>query len=177
MQETQETGVRSQGGQDPLEEGMASHSSYSCLENPTDRGAWWIQSMGSQRVGPNWSTLARNDCSQATSEYLIMWSLMQLTYVNRVQTLATLGENFSMGKFPWKTNMSDQSHIQSNLESEDLEMLPSGTAESDEKPHSSQGLMNFVEQKLKGRPSSSLITAFASRDSILAFFSKQNQKT
>lgn len=73
--------------------------------------------------------------------------------------------------------MSDQSHIQSNLESEDLEMLPSGTAESDKKPHSSQGLMNFVEQKLKGRPSSSLITAFASRDSILAFFSKQNQKT
>ena len=24
---------------------------YSCLENPTDRGAWWLQSMGSQRVG------------------------------------------------------------------------------------------------------------------------------
>ena len=23
---------------------------YSCLENSTDRGAWWVQSMGSQRV-------------------------------------------------------------------------------------------------------------------------------
>ena len=24
---------------------------YSCLGNPMDRGAWWVQSMGSQRVG------------------------------------------------------------------------------------------------------------------------------
>ena len=24
---------------------------YSCLENPTDRGAWWAKSMRSQRVG------------------------------------------------------------------------------------------------------------------------------
>ena len=24
---------------------------YSCLENLMDRGAWWTQSMGSQRVG------------------------------------------------------------------------------------------------------------------------------
>ena len=23
---------------------------YSCLENPMDRGAWWLQSIGSQRV-------------------------------------------------------------------------------------------------------------------------------
>ena len=24
---------------------------YSCLENPMDRGAWWVQSMGLQRFG------------------------------------------------------------------------------------------------------------------------------
>ena len=24
---------------------------YSCLENPMDRGAWWAQFVGSQRVG------------------------------------------------------------------------------------------------------------------------------
>ena len=35
----QETQVRSLGQEDPLEKAMASHS-YSCLENPTDRGAW-----------------------------------------------------------------------------------------------------------------------------------------
>ena len=27
--------------EDPLEEGMATHSQYSCLGNPMDRGAWW----------------------------------------------------------------------------------------------------------------------------------------
>ena len=37
----QETQVQSLSWEDPLEEGMASHSSiYSCLENPMDRGAW-----------------------------------------------------------------------------------------------------------------------------------------
>ena len=38
MQETQETQVQSLGQEDPLEKGMATHSS-SCLENPMDRGA------------------------------------------------------------------------------------------------------------------------------------------
>ena len=29
---------------------------YSCLENPMDRGAWQLQSMGLQRVGHEWAT-------------------------------------------------------------------------------------------------------------------------
>jgi len=29
------------GREDPLEEEMATHSKYSCLGNPMDRGAWW----------------------------------------------------------------------------------------------------------------------------------------
>ena len=29
---------------------------YSCLENSMDRGVWWAQSLGSQRVGHNWVT-------------------------------------------------------------------------------------------------------------------------
>ena len=32
---------------------------YFCLENPMDRGVWWLQSMGSQRVGHDWSDWAR----------------------------------------------------------------------------------------------------------------------
>ena len=36
----QETQVQSLGQEDPLEKGMATHSSISCLENPKDRGAW-----------------------------------------------------------------------------------------------------------------------------------------
>ena len=31
---------------------------YSCLENPMDREAWWVQSIGLQRVRYNWSSLA-----------------------------------------------------------------------------------------------------------------------
>ena len=36
----QETWVRSLGREDLLEEGMATHSSIPCLENPMDRGDW-----------------------------------------------------------------------------------------------------------------------------------------
>ena len=43
-QETQETGVQSLGWEDPLEEGMATHSlQFSCLQNPMDRGVWWAR--------------------------------------------------------------------------------------------------------------------------------------
>ena len=40
MQETQEMGVRSLGGEDPLEEDMATHSSILAWRIPMDRGAW-----------------------------------------------------------------------------------------------------------------------------------------
>ena len=37
----QETLVPSLGWEDPLEEGMTTHS-FSCLENPMNRGAWRV---------------------------------------------------------------------------------------------------------------------------------------
>ena len=36
----QEIWIQSLGQEDPLEKGMATHSSILALENPTDRGAW-----------------------------------------------------------------------------------------------------------------------------------------
>ena len=42
----QETQVQSLGEEDPLEKGMATHSTYSCLGNPIDRGAWWAIAHG-----------------------------------------------------------------------------------------------------------------------------------
>ena len=36
-----ETWVRSLGWEDPLEEGMATHSSTLAWRIPMDRGAWW----------------------------------------------------------------------------------------------------------------------------------------
>ena len=37
----QETQVRSLGQEDPLEKGMATHSSILAWRIPMDRGAWW----------------------------------------------------------------------------------------------------------------------------------------
>ena len=44
--------LRSLGWEDPLKEGMTTHSSIPAWRIPMDRGAWQaIQSMGSQRAG------------------------------------------------------------------------------------------------------------------------------
>ena len=41
MQETKERQVQLLGGEDPLEEGMATRSSILAWRIPMDRGAWW----------------------------------------------------------------------------------------------------------------------------------------
>ena len=46
----QKTWVLFLGWEDPLEKEMATHSSYSCLENPMDRGAWQAIVHGVTRV-------------------------------------------------------------------------------------------------------------------------------
>ena len=51
IQETSETWVRSLGREDPLEEGVATHS---YLENPMDRGAWQAMVNG---VPKRWTSL------------------------------------------------------------------------------------------------------------------------
>ena len=51
MQELQETRVRSLGGEDPLEESMATHSSILAWSIPWIEGPGGLQSMGLQRVG------------------------------------------------------------------------------------------------------------------------------
>ena len=52
----QETQVRSLGGDDPLEKGMATHSSILAWRIPWTEGPGGLQSLGLQRVGPNWAT-------------------------------------------------------------------------------------------------------------------------
>ena len=52
----QEIQVQSMGQEDPLEEEMTLQ--YSCLENPTDRGAWRDMVHGWQRVGHESGALA-----------------------------------------------------------------------------------------------------------------------
>ena len=50
----QETWVWSLGSGDPLEEGMATHSSILTWRIPMDTGACGLQSLGSQTVGQDW---------------------------------------------------------------------------------------------------------------------------
>ena len=53
MQEMQETRVRSLGQEDPLEEGMATHSSILAWRIPWTEEPGGLQSTGSQRVRRN----------------------------------------------------------------------------------------------------------------------------
>ena len=50
MQETQKTWVQSLGWEEPLEEGMATHSSILAWRIPWTEEPGWLQSKGSQRV-------------------------------------------------------------------------------------------------------------------------------
>ena len=58
MQETQEMQVWSMGKEDPLEEGMATHSNILVWRIPWREEPDGLQSIGSQRVGHTWSDLA-----------------------------------------------------------------------------------------------------------------------
>ena len=58
VQETQETWVGSVAWEHPLEEGHGNPLQYSCLENSTDRGAWWAtvpRAAESVMTGSNWT--------------------------------------------------------------------------------------------------------------------------
>ena len=70
MQEPQETGVRSLGWKDPLEEGMATHSSILAWTIPWTEEPGGLQYIGeSQRVGYDWSNLARTQGGRNTCIY------------------------------------------------------------------------------------------------------------
>ena len=60
MQEAYEMQVRSLSREDPLEEGMATHSSILAWRIPMDRGAGGLQSMRLHRVRHDCSDLARS---------------------------------------------------------------------------------------------------------------------
>ena len=56
LPETWETQVQSLGQENPLEKGMATHSSILAWRIPWTEEPDGIQSMGSQRVGHDWVT-------------------------------------------------------------------------------------------------------------------------
>ena len=72
IQEMQETQVRSLGWEDPLEEGMATHSSILAWRIPWTEESGVLQSMRSHRVGYNWAT--KHTCTQFKVLYLTLTS-------------------------------------------------------------------------------------------------------
>ena len=65
-------------------EGHGNPLQYSCLENPTDREPGGLQSMGSQRVGHDWSDLKR-----------MQWKLSEIK-------IYRLTRNWGKGSLEWK---------------------------------------------------------------------------
>ena len=63
MQEMQETRVQSLGWKDPMEEGMATHSSVLAWRIPWTEEPGRLLSLGSQKVRHNWSNLAHMQLS------------------------------------------------------------------------------------------------------------------
>ena len=69
MQEPREMQVQSLGPEDPLEEGLATHSSILAWRIPRTEGPSGLQPIGSQRVGHDWSNLARTHTDGLWANY------------------------------------------------------------------------------------------------------------
>ena len=68
-----ETCVQSLGWEDPLEKGMATHSSILAWRIPWTEETSGLQSMGSQRVGHNWLTNTFTSRYTKVANYLQYW--------------------------------------------------------------------------------------------------------
>ena len=66
----QETHVQSLGREDPLEKGVATHSSLLAWRIPWTEEPGGLQSMGSQRVGYDWMTDAVTSLSHVNTELI-----------------------------------------------------------------------------------------------------------
>ena len=69
MQETQETRVEFLDWEDPLEKGVATHSSILAWRIPMDRGARWATPMGVEKSGTRPSNLPRTHAPISFSQW------------------------------------------------------------------------------------------------------------
>ena len=79
----QETWVRSLGWEDPLEEGMATHSSILDWRIPMDRGTWWATAHGVPKSQERISTAQhRSRCALAVLlGYLVQFLVCSNSYL------------------------------------------------------------------------------------------------
>ena len=88
MQETRETRVQSLGQEDLLEEGTATHSSILAGRTLWTEEPGGLQSIGSQRVGHDWSDLAQHSTHNPHKSFWLLLLLL-LRYFSRVRLFAT----------------------------------------------------------------------------------------
>ena len=82
IQETEETQVQSLGGEDPLEEEMATHSSVLAWRNPWTEEPGGLHSVGWRRVRHAWVT-ERAASSNIRSEFKFPWLSLKLSLKKR----------------------------------------------------------------------------------------------
>ena len=101
---------------------------YSCLENPMDRGAWRLQSMGSQRVGydsvtkQQYKTVAKNFSKTASVDLFTRWKSKPLWPVlfflmDRFDQIMTLFRNLYLSTSDLLPVFSDALYCSENISS------------------------------------------------------------
>ena len=139
-----ETWVRSLGREDPLEEGMATHSSILTWRIPWTEEPGGLQSMGSQRVGHDWVThflslfplrIFGNYCGRTDSrkwwKRLRKWqSSARLSWQSLDQTVGPEGETRRWGWVPEWTGSLARRHLPTPKWLAVLSRPPGGSSES-----------------------------------------------
>ena len=102
----QETWVQSLVWEDPLEEGMATHSSILAWRTPMERISWGLPSMRSQWVRHNWVTTHSThiwiviimffSCSVAQSLYSLVWLQMEQHKTKKLEANEWFSEEHSI---------------------------------------------------------------------------------
>ena len=98
-----ETSVPSLGWDDPLEEGMASHSSILAWRIPMDRGAWWAAVHGvAESDTAEWQSTAQNDIlvRRGKKRLFSKWYWASLV-AQLVKNPPAMWETW-VGKIPWR---------------------------------------------------------------------------
>ena len=84
---------------------------YSCLENPTDKGAWQVWSMGSQESDmTEWLSTHTHTCFWLCWVFIAGWTFLQLRWTGASLKLRCSG--FSLHCFFWQTTDSSACRLQ-----------------------------------------------------------------
>ena len=92
----QEMEVRSLGGEDPLEEGMATHSSILAWKIPWAEEPSGLQSMGSQRTGHDWAGMHTQVILRNKHQYFTNSGNVQRHFVQKFYGLYFKGSHIQL---------------------------------------------------------------------------------